>query len=174
MALNYTRSAFLGQSPDLLSSQVDDARRTYSNVLQLIGQARGTSDPVKKAGYVNAAIEAVKQADDTFPDDIKRHPSVAPLIKSIQRFLPVEIKNVQDAAKAMEHTAYMLTPGVKEGMEKAHRDIALKFRAEQGLPPGPWETTPPPENIMDTGKKFPVVPIAIAAGAIALALMVGG
>lgn len=174
MALNYTRSAFLGQSPDLLSSQVEDARRTYGNALQLIGQARGTSDPVKKAGYVNTAIEVVKQADDTFPDDIKRHPSVAPLIKTIQVYLPVEIKNVEDAAKAMETTAYMLSPGVKEGIEKSTKDIALKLRAEQSLPLGPWETTPPPENIMDTGKKFPVIPIAIAAGAIALAFMVGG
>jgi len=164
MAMNFTRSALLGQSPDMLSAQVEEANASYLNALHLIGRARGTTDPIQKIGYVNEAINVIEKADGIFTDDIKKHPMVAETIKKIQVFLPPELKQIQSYKDTQAQYAYMKAADTKAKFEAAN----VKQDVYPDMPPpvdAAGEVTPE--------TKFPILPIAVAAGAIGLAFMIG-
>lgn len=180
MAMNYTKSALLGQNPDMLSAQVDEAKTTYMNALVNIGKARGTTDTGLKSGYINEALTIIEKADNTFSNEIKVNPAVAEIIKKIRAFIEPELKQIQSARAALAER--QRAEALKKGITDFKADMSLY--APRGPsdpivtppPPMPDETVIPPDDT-DAGAapetKFPILPIAIAAGAIGLAFMIG-
>lgn len=173
--MNYTKSALLGQNPDMLSAQVDEAKATYMNALVNIGKARGTTDTGLKSGYINEAITIIENADNTFSNEIKANPAVAEIIKKIQAFIEPELKQIQSARYHLAQR--QREEALKKGITDFKADMSLY--APRG-PNDPIVTPPPDETVIppdDTGagpeKKFPILPIAVAAGAIGLAFMIG-
>lgn len=157
MAMNFTKSSMLGQSPDMETATLQEAVSTYQNIAAILAKARGQSDVYVKEGALQEAQPLINEAESHYSPEIKNHPQVDHLRKVINQL-------VADLTRAIE--SFVRT-------QIQYNEMRLKA----GEAPQQETETPPPDTgdeEIQPDRKFPILPVAIAGGALALALMMGG